>query len=170
MQLLRDVSGALRPEMLTALIGVSGAGKTPLMDVLAGRKTGGYTEGNIFISGYPKNQSTFARVSGYCEQNDIHSPNECYGWASMSRRSYNRTEEEVADSCRIVRAFAISQLGLQGVLDGLGPSPAFDILNGAMAWVSSSLIVSTFDFFDVDLQLRHLELSCRLTDTERITL
>ncbi|GKC56497.1 hypothetical protein Tco_1084095 [Tanacetum coccineum] len=88
----------------------------------------------------------------------------------MSRRSYNRTEEEVADSCRIVRAFAISQLGLQGVLDGLGPSPAFDILNGAMAWVSSSLIVSTFDFFDVDLQLRHLELSCRLTDTERITL
>ncbi|PWA64191.1 plant PDR ABC transporter associated [Artemisia annua] len=75
MQLLRDVSGALSPGILTALIGVSGAGKKTLMDVLAGRKTGGYTEGNIFISGYPKNQSTFARVSGYCEQNDIHSPN-----------------------------------------------------------------------------------------------
>ncbi|KRX12055.1 ABC transporter G family member 39, partial [Trichinella nelsoni] len=45
-----------------------------LMDVLAGRKTGGYIEGNISISGYPKNQTTFARVSGYCEQNDIHSP------------------------------------------------------------------------------------------------
>ncbi|CAL5325525.1 unnamed protein product [Camellia sinensis] len=53
---------------------VSGAGKTTLMDVLAGRKTGGYIEGNISISGYPKNQETFARVSGYCEQNDIHSP------------------------------------------------------------------------------------------------
>ncbi|KAJ9537153.1 hypothetical protein OSB04_029886 [Centaurea solstitialis] len=73
--LLTDVSGAFRPGILTALIGVSGAGKTTLMDVLAGRKTGGYIEGNIFISGYPKNQSTFARVSGYCEQNDIHSPN-----------------------------------------------------------------------------------------------
>ncbi|XVE96475.1 hypothetical protein REPUB_Repub02eG0225200 [Reevesia pubescens] len=75
LQLLRDVSGAFRPGILTALVGVSGAGKTTLMDVLAGRKTGGYIEGNISISGYTKNQATFARVSGYCEQNDIHSPN-----------------------------------------------------------------------------------------------
>ncbi|XVE61525.1 hypothetical protein DITRI_Ditri06bG0047300 [Diplodiscus trichospermus] len=75
LQLLRDVSGAFRPGILTALVGVSGAGKTTLMDVLAGRKTGGYIEGHISISGYTKNQSTFARVSGYCEQNDIHSPN-----------------------------------------------------------------------------------------------
>ncbi|KAL3523633.1 hypothetical protein ACH5RR_016467 [Cinchona calisaya] len=74
LQLLREVSGAFRPGVLTALMGVSGAGKTTLMDVLAGRKTGGYIEGNINISGYPKNQETFARVSGYCEQNDIHSP------------------------------------------------------------------------------------------------
>ncbi|KAI3966424.1 hypothetical protein MKW92_035642 [Papaver armeniacum] len=74
LQLLRDVSGAFRPGVLTALVGVSGAGKTTLMDVLAGRKTGGYIEGEINISGYPKNQATFARVSGYCEQNDIHSP------------------------------------------------------------------------------------------------
>ncbi|KAI8573493.1 hypothetical protein RHMOL_Rhmol01G0282000 [Rhododendron molle] len=74
LQLLRDVSGAFRPGILTALVGVSGAGKTTLMDVLAGRKTGGYIEGSISISGFPKNQTTFARVSGYCEQNDIHSP------------------------------------------------------------------------------------------------
>lgn len=74
LQLLQDVSGAFRPGVLTALVGVSGAGKTTLMDVLSGRKTGGYIEGSISISGYPKNQATFARVSGYCEQNDIHSP------------------------------------------------------------------------------------------------
>ncbi|CAA6672145.1 unnamed protein product [Spirodela intermedia] len=75
LQLLCDVSGAFRPGILTALVGVSGAGKTTLMDVLAGRKTGGYIEGDVSISGYPKNQATFARVTGYCEQNDIHSPN-----------------------------------------------------------------------------------------------
>ncbi|KAJ6842230.1 ABC transporter G family member 42-like [Iris pallida] len=74
LQLLKGVTGAFRPSVLTALMGVSGAGKTTLMDVLAGRKTGGYVEGDIRISGYPKNQSTFARISGYCEQNDIHSP------------------------------------------------------------------------------------------------
>ncbi|CAA7405383.1 unnamed protein product [Spirodela intermedia] len=75
LQLLCDVSGAFRPGILTALVGASGAGKTTLMDVLAGRKTGGYIEGDVSISGYPKNQTTFARVTGYCEQNDIHSPN-----------------------------------------------------------------------------------------------
>ncbi|XP_050366568.1 pleiotropic drug resistance protein 1-like [Argentina anserina] len=74
LELLKGVSGAFRPGVLTALMGVSGAGKTTLMDVLAGRKTGGYIEGNITISGYPKKQETFARISGYCEQTDIHSP------------------------------------------------------------------------------------------------
>ncbi|XP_078433671.1 ABC transporter G family member 34-like isoform X2 [Wolffia australiana] len=75
LQLLCDVSGAFRPGILTALMGVSGAGKTTLMDVLVGRKTGGYIEGTVYIAGYPKKQETFARIRGYCEQNDIHSPN-----------------------------------------------------------------------------------------------
>ncbi|KAK7291743.1 hypothetical protein RIF29_07126 [Crotalaria pallida] len=74
LQLLRDITGAFRPGVLTALMGVSGAGKTTLMDVLSGRKTGGIIEGDIRIAGYPKVQKTFERVSGYCEQNDIHSP------------------------------------------------------------------------------------------------
>jgi len=74
LQLLRGITGAFRPGVLTALMGVSGAGKTTLMDVLAGRKTGGYIEGSVTISGFPKKQETFARVSGYCEQTDIHSP------------------------------------------------------------------------------------------------
>ena len=73
LQLLVNVTGAFRPGVLTALVGVSGAGKTTLMDVLAGRKTGGVIEGSIHISGYPKSQETFARISGYCEQNDNHS-------------------------------------------------------------------------------------------------
>ncbi|KAH6772588.1 pleiotropic drug resistance 9, partial [Perilla frutescens var. hirtella] len=74
LQILRDITGSFRPGILTALMGVSGAGKTTLLDVLSGRKTSGAIEGEIKIGGYPKVQSTFSRISGYCEQTDIHSP------------------------------------------------------------------------------------------------
>nr|XP_045084800.1 ABC transporter G family member 41-like isoform X3 [Aegilops tauschii subsp. strangulata] len=66
--------GAFQPGVLSALMGVTGAGKTTLLDVLSGRKTGGVIEGDIRIGGYPKIQQTFARISGYCEQTDVHSP------------------------------------------------------------------------------------------------
>ncbi|RLM86194.1 ABC transporter G family member 41 isoform X3 [Panicum miliaceum] len=74
LQLLHNITGAFQPRVLSALMGVTGAGKTTLLDVLAGRKTGGVIEGDIKIEGYPKFQQTFARISGYCEQTDVHSP------------------------------------------------------------------------------------------------
>ncbi|KAM4107965.1 hypothetical protein ACB094_03G008200 [Castanea mollissima] len=73
-QLLSHITGSLRPGVLTALMGVSGSGKSTLLDVLPGRKNSGYIDGQIKIGGYPKVQETFVRVSGYCEQADIHSP------------------------------------------------------------------------------------------------
>ncbi|GJV37684.1 ABC transporter G family member 35-like protein [Tanacetum coccineum] len=55
---------AFTPGVLTASMGVSGAGKTTLMDVLAGRKTGGYSKGDISEkSRSPSVQETFARTS-----------------------------------------------------------------------------------------------------------
>ncbi|KAI8541805.1 hypothetical protein RHMOL_Rhmol08G0090400 [Rhododendron molle] len=74
LQLLKDVTGTFRAGVLTALMGASGAGKTTLMDVLSGRKTCGIIEGDIRIGGYPKVQDTYVRISGYCKQSDIHSP------------------------------------------------------------------------------------------------
>ncbi|CAB78565.1 ABC transporter like protein [Arabidopsis thaliana] len=92
-QLLSDITGALKPGVLTSLMGVSGAGKTTLLDVLSGRKTRGIIKGEIKVGGYPKVQETFARVSGYCEQFDIHSPNitveESLKYSAWLRLPYN---------------------------------------------------------------------------------
>lgn len=107
LQLLREVSGAFRPGVLTALMGVSGAGKTTLMDVLAGRKTGGYIEGDIIISGFPKKQETFARISGYCEQTDIHSPQVTVK-ESLIYSAYLRLSKEVSDKEKMVNQSLLS--------------------------------------------------------------
>ncbi|XP_015572858.1 ABC transporter G family member 29 [Ricinus communis] len=109
LQLLREVTGVFRPGVLTALMGVSGAGKTTLMDVLAGRKTGGYIEGNIRISGFPKNQETFARISGYCEQNDIHSPQVTVK-ESLIFSAFLRLPKEVSDKDKMVFVDEVMEL------------------------------------------------------------
>ncbi|KAK1266094.1 ABC transporter G family member 36 [Acorus gramineus] len=109
LQLLRGITGAFRPGVLTALMGVSGAGKTTLMDVLAGRKTGGYIEGDVRISGFPKNQATFARISGYCEQTDIHSPQVTIR-ESLIYSAYLRLPKEVSNEEKMVFVDEVMEL------------------------------------------------------------
>ncbi|XP_077210380.1 pleiotropic drug resistance protein 1-like [Tasmannia lanceolata] len=121
LELLKGVSGAFRPGVLTALMGVSGAGKTTLMDVLAGRKTGGYIEGDVTISGYPKNQETFARISGYCEQNDIHSPNVTV-YESLVYSAWLRLPQEVNSTTR--------KMFIEEVMDLVELSPLREALVG----------------------------------------
>ena len=71
-KLLTGISGYARAGQLTALMGSSGAGKTTLMDVIAGRKTAGVIEGDILVNGHPKVTATFNRMCGYVEQQDNH--------------------------------------------------------------------------------------------------
>lgn len=50
------------------------AGKTTLLDCIAGYKTGGKITGDIMIDGQPKNEVTWRNVSGYGEQQDLLNP------------------------------------------------------------------------------------------------
>ncbi|KAL4093012.1 hypothetical protein PRIC1_012001 [Phytophthora ramorum] len=72
-QLLRGITAHFEPGRMVALMGATGAGKTTLMDVIAGRKTGGRIVGDIIVNGEQKNPANFSRITAYCEQMDIHS-------------------------------------------------------------------------------------------------
>ncbi|KAE9033568.1 hypothetical protein PR002_g8610 [Phytophthora rubi] len=49
-QLLRGITAHFEPGRMVALMGATGAGKTTLMDVMAGRKTGGRIVGDIIVN------------------------------------------------------------------------------------------------------------------------
>ncbi|KAJ3158106.1 hypothetical protein HDU86_003058 [Geranomyces michiganensis] len=72
-QLLTDVEGWIQPGAMTALMGSSGAGKTTLLDVLAKRKTIGTVDGQVLLNGRELGVD-FERITGYCEQSDVHNP------------------------------------------------------------------------------------------------
>jgi ABC-type multidrug transport system ATPase subunit/ABC-type multidrug transport system permease subunit len=73
LHLLNGISGIVKPGHLTALMGSSGAGKTTLLDVLARRKTMGKVDGRFYLNGEAL-INDFERITGYCEQMDIHHP------------------------------------------------------------------------------------------------
>eukprot|EP01132_Coremiostelium_polycephalum_P000971 gene971-1236_t len=73
LRLLNEINGYVKPGMLLALMGPSGAGKSTLLDVLANRKTGGHTYGEILINGAPRTRY-FTRTSAYVEQLDVLPP------------------------------------------------------------------------------------------------
>ncbi|KAF2021680.1 ABC-transporter [Aaosphaeria arxii CBS 175.79] len=71
-RILDDVQGFVEPGTLTALMGASGAGKTSLLNVLAGRQGDiGVVTGDMDINGTPLDAS-FKRRTGYVQQQDVH--------------------------------------------------------------------------------------------------
>jgi ATP-binding cassette subfamily G (WHITE) protein 2 (PDR) len=70
-RILDCVDGWVKPGTLTALMGVTGAGKTSLLDVLADRVTMGVITGDMLIDGRPCDDS-FQRKTGYVQQQDLH--------------------------------------------------------------------------------------------------
>ncbi|KAF4821836.1 Brefeldin A resistance protein [Colletotrichum siamense] len=105
LQLLRGVSGFVKPGQLVALMGSSGAGKTTLMDVLAQRKDSGRIEGSIMVNGKPQGIS-FQRTTGYCEQNDVHEPTatvwESLLFSARLRQSHTIPDAEKQDYVRSI--------------------------------------------------------------------
>ncbi|XP_057375091.1 ATP-binding cassette sub-family G member 1-like [Daphnia carinata] len=67
--ILHNMNGAFKSGQLTAIIGPSGAGKTSLMNILAGLKTRG-VQGRIDMNGVERDRKTFRKRSAYIMQKD----------------------------------------------------------------------------------------------------
>ncbi|KAG3106521.1 ABC transporter G family member 36 [Phytophthora idaei] len=97
LDLLKGISGFALPGSITAPMGSSGAGKTTLMDVIAGRKTEGAIKGKILLNGYEATDLAIRRSTGYCEQMDIHSEAATFREA-LTFSSFLRQDSSVPDS------------------------------------------------------------------------
>ncbi|KAI1761758.1 ABC-2 type transporter-domain-containing protein [Hypoxylon sp. FL1150] len=99
-KILHDIHGWVKPGTLTALMGVTGAGKTSLLNVLADRVNVGTVSGQIFVDGHSRDAG-FCRKVGYVQQDDIHLPTttvrEALQFSALLRQSQAKTRKEKLD-------------------------------------------------------------------------
>lgn len=69
-EVLRQISGFVKPGQVMAIMGASGAGKSSLLDILAGRHKSGNVGGNIYVNGRTVSHQEYKRVVGYVDQED----------------------------------------------------------------------------------------------------
>ena len=146
-QLLQSVTSAARPERLLALMGASGAGKTTLLDVIAGRKTGGVRKGTIKLNGHEVEKQTFARLTAYCEQMDLHNEfatvEEALEFSAKLRlgtevsAAQRRGFVEEALDILELRPIARRMIGVSGSANGLSPGQR-KVLTVAVELVSNA--------------------------------
>ena len=67
--ILKDLSGSFKAGHLTAILGPSGAGKTTLMNAMAGFKTK-YMTGSVVVNGKERDLEEFRSMSSYIMQSD----------------------------------------------------------------------------------------------------
>ncbi|KAG7388128.1 hypothetical protein PHYPSEUDO_013088 [Phytophthora pseudosyringae] len=117
LELLKGINGFAMPGSMTALMGSSGAGKTTLMDVIAGRKTGGNITGKVLLNGYEANDLAIRRCTGYCEQMDVHSEAATIREA-LTFSSFLRQDASVSDAKKFDSVTeCIELLGLADIAD-----------------------------------------------------
>ncbi|PSK50464.1 ABC transporter G family member [Elsinoe australis] len=73
-QILYDISGAVHPGQLMAIMGASGAGKTTFLDILARKNKRGVASGNFYVNGQKTPDDDFRSVIGFVDQDDTMLP------------------------------------------------------------------------------------------------
>ncbi|KAL3649710.1 ABC transporter G member 24 [Castilleja foliolosa] len=69
--LMRAVTGKIKPGRITAIMGPSGAGKTTFLSALAGKAVGCMVNGTILINGKSVSIHSYKKIIGFVPQDDI---------------------------------------------------------------------------------------------------
>jgi len=69
--LLNNVNGYVRPGQLLAIMGPSGAGKTTMLNLLAGRAYHQKISGQVLINGKEVPQTDYNQFTGFVTQDDV---------------------------------------------------------------------------------------------------
>lgn len=118
-QLLKGITGELRPGRVAAVMGPSGAGKTTFLTALAGKTTGCDVSGSVLINGRTESIRSYKKIIGFVPQDDIVHGNltvEENLW--FSARCRLSADMPKADKVLVVER-VIESLGLQPVRDCL---------------------------------------------------
>lgn len=117
--ILKDVSGAVAPGEVLAIMGPSGSGKTSLLDVLTSRirsKTAGLT-GSILFNGKKERRYQRRRLMSYVAQEDslmgIFSARETLWYAARFHYGYGTNDAEISEKVESI----IDSIGLRGCAD-----------------------------------------------------
>ncbi|KAG0207816.1 hypothetical protein BGX33_006623 [Mortierella sp. NVP41] len=134
---LRQVSGLVKPGQVMAIMGASGAGKTSLLDILARRHKSGAIHGHIYVNGRTVSSSEYKRVVGYVDQEDTLMPTltvyETILYSAMLRLPRDMSVE--AKRFRVMET--MSELGILGIKDmRIGASGQRSISGGEKRRVS----------------------------------
>lgn len=97
---LKGVSGSIEPSTMTALMGTSGAGKTTLMNSLAGRISSSMVlKGEILLNSHPRSKDTWPNTVGYVEQEfygyEYQTVFETLLFASKIKMRYEEVEQKI---------------------------------------------------------------------------
>ncbi|KZV94696.1 hypothetical protein EXIGLDRAFT_739854 [Exidia glandulosa HHB12029] len=68
--ILDNITGAVKPGQVLAIMGASGAGKSTLLDILARRQKRGQVAGETLVNGRVVSNSMYRKVVGYVDQED----------------------------------------------------------------------------------------------------
>ncbi|KAF9945375.1 hypothetical protein BGZ70_003863, partial [Mortierella alpina] len=136
-EVLRQVSGLVKPGQVMAIMGASGAGKTSLLDILARRHKSGSIHGHIYVNGRTVSSQEYKRVVGYVDQEDTLMPTLTVYETILYSALLRLPRDMSYDAKRFRVMETMSELGIVGIKDmRIGASGQRSISGGEKRRVS----------------------------------